>query len=78
MGDFTFLFVDDELVDADEVFIQNVDHFLFSVYFGYLDRYDSEIKKDRNDILSYVLRHTKTIILMGEVHRSYLPAAIES
>lgn len=47
MGDFTFLFVDDELVDADEVFIQNVDHFLFSVYFGYLDRYDSEIKKDK-------------------------------
>ena len=45
--DLEFYFIKDDLIDPNTAFIQNVDNFLFSIYFGYLDSYESDIKKKR-------------------------------
>ena len=51
--DHFFHFIKDDLVDPNNAFIQNVDNFLFCIYFNYFDRYDSEIKEERNMVLEY-------------------------
>ena len=63
--DHFFYFIKDDLVDPNDVFIQNVDNFLFSIYFKYFDRYDSEIKEERNEVLDYFFSNIKTS-LMGK------------
>lgn len=62
---FEFLFVKDELVDANKVFIQNVDNFLLCIYFGYVDRHERDTTKQRNKVISLILRDVKTLILSG-------------
>ena len=34
---YEFYFIKDDLIDPNTAFIQNVDNFLFSIYFNYLD-----------------------------------------
>ena len=63
--DFDFRFIKDEQVDADKVFIQNVDNFLFQIHFGYLERYKSDIKLKRNILVSNLLRDMKSSIMGG-------------
>ena len=36
-NDYEFYFIKDDLIDPNIAFIQNVDNFLFSIYFNYLD-----------------------------------------
>ena len=43
--DHFFRFIKDDLIDPNIAFLQNVDNFLFSIYFGYFERYDSDIKE---------------------------------
>ena len=53
--DHYFRFIKDDLIDPNIAFIQNVDNFLFCIYFNYFDRYGSEIKKKRNRLLEICL-----------------------
>ena len=46
--DHYFHFIKDEMIDPNIAFIQNVDKFLFCIYFAYLESYESDIKKERN------------------------------
>ena len=61
--DHFFHFIKDDLVDPNDVFIQNVDNFLFCIYFKYFNRYDSEIKEKRNKVLEYFFRNIKTSLM---------------
>ena len=61
--DHFFHFIKDDLVDPNNAFIQNVDNFLFSIYFNYFNRYDSEIKEERNNVLEYFFRNIKTTLM---------------
>ena len=63
--DHYFHFIKDDLIDPNIAFIQNVDNFLFCIYFGYLERYESDIKKERNKLLADLFRNIKSS-LMGE------------
>ena len=60
---FYFRFIKDELVDADKVFIQNVDNVLFQIHFGYIERYSSDIKLQRNRLISHLLRDIKSSLM---------------
>ena len=61
--DHFFHFIKDDLVDPNDAFIQNVDNFLFCIYFNYFNRYDSEIKEERNMVLEYFFRNIKTSLM---------------
>ena len=61
--DHFFHFIKDDLVDPNDAFIQNVDNFLFCIYFKYFNRYDSEIKEERNNVLEYFFRNIKTSLM---------------
>ena len=61
--DHSFHFIKDDLVDPNDAFIQNVDNFLFCIYFKYFNRYDSEIKEERNMVLEYFFRNIKTSLM---------------
>ena len=61
--DHYFHFIKDDLIDPNNAFIQNVDNFLFSIYFHYFDRYESEIKEERNRLLEYLFRNIKTSLM---------------
>ena len=61
--DHFFHFIKDDLVDPNNAFIQNVDNFLFCIYFNYFNRYDSDIKKERNNVLEYFFRNIKTSLM---------------
>ena len=63
--DHFFHFIKDELIDPNIAFTQNVDNFLFCVYFNYFDRYESDIKKERNSILANLFRSIKTVLMGG-------------
>ena len=39
-----FYFIKDDLIDPNMAFIQNVDNFLFCIYFDHLERSDSNKK----------------------------------
>ena len=55
--DHFFRFIKDDLIDPNIAFIQNVDNFLFCIYFNYLERYESDIKKKRNKLLTDLFRN---------------------
>ena len=61
--DHFFHFIKDDLVDPNNAFIQNVDNFLFCIYFNYFNRYDSDIKEERNKVLEYFFRNIKTSLM---------------
>ena len=61
--DHFFHFIKDNLVDPNNAFIQNVDNFLFCIYFNYFNRYDSEIKEERNKVLEYFFSNIKTSLM---------------
>ena len=61
--DHFFHFIKDDLVDPNNAFIQNVDTFLFCIYFNYFNRYDSEIKEERNNVLECFFRNIKTSLM---------------
>ena len=61
--DHFFHFIKDDLVDPNNAFKQNVDNFLFCIYFNYFNRYDSEIKEERNNVLEYFFRNIKTSLM---------------
>ena len=58
-----FRFIKDDLIDPNIAFIQNVDNFLFCIYFNYLERYKSDIKEERNIILSNLFRVIKDLLM---------------
>ena len=62
-----FYFIKDDLIDPNIAFIQNVDNFLFFIYFGYLDSYESSIKKEKKILLTDLFRNIKSS-LMGWGH----------
>ena len=67
MGYYHFLrFIKDDLIDPNIAFLQNVDNFLFSIYFDYLERYDSDIKEERNNLLILVFRYVKELTMMRD------------
>ena len=59
-------FIKDDLIDPNIAFLQNVDNFLFSIYFGYLERYKSDIKEERNNLLNSVFRYVKDLTLIRD------------
>ena len=61
--DHYFSFIKDDLIDPNIAFMQNVDNFLFCNYFGYLDRYDSDIKEKRNEALSNLFHVIKELLM---------------
>ena len=61
--DHFFYFIKDDLIDPNNAFIQNVDNFLFSIYFNYFDRYESKIKEERNNVLEYFFSNIKTSLM---------------
>ena len=60
-----FHFIKDDLINPNTAFIQNVDNFLFSIYFGYLDSYESDIKQERNKPLAKLFRNIKSSLMGG-------------
>ena len=60
-----FYFIKDDLIDPNIAFMQNVDNFLFYIYFNYLDRYESNIKEERNKILADLFRDIKSSFMGG-------------
>ena len=65
--DHFFRFIKDELIDPNIAFIQNVDNFLFCIYFNYLERYQSDIKKERNILLANLFRNIKSVLMGTEM-----------
>ena len=63
--DHFFRFIKDDLIDPNIAFIQNVDKFLFCIYFGYLDRYESDMKQKRNKLLADLFRGIKSSLMDG-------------
>ena len=60
-----FRFIKDDLIDPNIAFIQNVDNFLFCIYFNYLERYKSDKKKERNILLANLFRNIKGSLMGG-------------
>ena len=65
--DFTFRFIKDDLIDPNMAFIQNVDNFLFCIYFNYLERYESNIKTQRNKLLADLFKDIKSSLMGGSM-----------
>ena len=63
--DHFFRFIKDDLIDPNIAFIQNVDNFLFCIYFNYLERYESDKKKERNILLANLFRNIKSSLMGG-------------
>ena len=63
--DHFFRFIKDDLIDPNIAFIQNVDNFLFCIYFNYLERYQSDNKKKRNILLANLFRNIKSSLMSG-------------
>ena len=63
--DLNFRFIKDDLIDPNMAFIQNVDNFLFCIYFNYLERYESNIKTQRNKLLADLFRNIKSSLMGG-------------
>ena len=72
-----FRFIKDDLIDPNIVFIQNVDNFLFCIYFNYLERYESDIKKERNSLLANLFRDIKSVLMGGKMFLGYKRVDIE-
>ena len=69
--DHFFYFIKDDLIDPNIAFIQNVDNFLFCIYFNYLERYESDIKKERNRLLTYLFRNIKSVLMGVSMFSDY-------
>ena len=69
--DHYFHFIKDDLIDPNIAFIQNVDNFLFCIYFNYLERYESDIKKERNNLLADLFRNIKSVLMGGSMFMGY-------
>ena len=69
--DHHFHFIKDDLIDPNFAFMQNVDNFLFCIYFNYFDRYNSEIKEERNMILADLFRNIKSLLMGGDTEMGY-------
>ena len=65
--DYFFRFIKDDLIDPNIAFMQNVDNFLFCIYFNYLKRYQSDINKERNRILADLFRNIKSLLMGGSM-----------
>ena len=63
--DHFFRFIKDDLIDPNNAFIQNVDNFLFCIYFNYLERYESDKKEQRNKLLGNLFRDIKSSLMGG-------------
>ena len=63
--DHFFRFIKDDLIDPNMAFIQNVDNFLFCIYFDYLERSESNKKKQRNILLANLFRNIKSSLMGG-------------
>ena len=63
--DHYFHFIKDDLIDPNIAFIQNVDNFLFCIYFNCLERYESDIKKETNILLANLFRNIKSVLMGG-------------
>ena len=63
--DHFFRFIKDDLIDPNIAFIQNVDNFLFCIYFNYLERSESNKKKQRNILLANLFRNIKSSLMGG-------------
>ena len=63
--DHFFRFIKDDLIDPNIAFIQNVDNFLFCIYFDYLGRYESDMKQKRNKLLANLFRNIKSSLMGG-------------
>ena len=63
--DHDFRFIKDDLIDPNMAFIQNADNFLFCIYFNYLERYESNIKEERNRLLADLFRDIKSSLMGG-------------
>ena len=66
--DHFFHFIKDDKIDPNNAFIQNVDNFLFCIYFNYFDRYESKIKEERNMVLEYFFRNIKTSLMCKGIY----------
>ena len=66
--DHFFRFIKDDLIDPNITFIQNVDNFLFCIYFNYLERNESDIKKERNKLLANFFRNIKSSLMGGSMN----------
>ena len=75
--DFFFHFIKDDLIDPNIAFMQNVDNFLFCIYFNYFGRYESDIKKERNILLADLFRNIKTSLMGGIMEMGYKKIDIE-
>ena len=75
--DHYFHFIKDDLIDPNIAFIQNVDNFLFCIYFNYLERYESDIKKERNRLLADLFRNIKSVLMGGIMSLGYKKVDIE-
>ena len=63
--DHFFRFIKDDSIDPNMAFIQNVDNFLFCIYFNYLERSESNKKKQRNILLANLFRNIKSSLMGG-------------
>ena len=60
-----FCFIKDDLIDPNMAFIQNVDNFLFRIYFDYLERSESKKTKERHMLLANLFRNIKSSLMGG-------------
>ena len=65
--DHFFYFIKDDLIDPNTAFIQNVDNFLFYIYFGYLDSDENYINKERKKLLGELFRKIKEAIMSESI-----------
>ena len=65
--DHNFCFIKDDLIDPNDAFIQNVDNYLFCICFNYIERYDSDIKEERNRLLDKLFRNIKSSLMGGGI-----------
>ena len=65
-----FRFIKDELINANDVFIQNVDNFLFSIYFGYLGNFPGNEDK-KSLFLSFLFRDIKNVLMGGSMQLGF-------
>ena len=75
--DHDFHFIKDDLIDPNIAFMQNVDNFLFCIYFNYLERYESDIKEKRNRLLADLFRNIKSLLMGGSTFLGYKKIDIE-
>ena len=69
--DYEFYFIKDDLIDPNTAVIQNVDNFLFSIYFNYLDINENYINEERKKFLGELFRKIKEAIISERIDFGY-------